>query len=395
MESIGAITRETLYKEVWAEPVSRVAPRYGISGVALGKVCRKHKIPLPPRGYWAKIKAGHSPKKVPLPTAREFVNYSLPLSRAPTYDPNNPNAARKKATTAQERIGFVEVSEELELPHPLIRAASKRLRRKTGWDNYKGLRSSPGEIFHFEVTRGALDRALSIGDALIKALERQGIKVWVEFEKSRTFIGLGETSLAIEISEHVARTKHEVTVAEKKAIERWQRSPNRWSAGNHYPGPPDYDYHPTGKLTISIGGYPSRSWGDTSKTLLEQRLHQVVAGALDLIEEHRIRAEEQERRRLAWQGAKDRHDRQVELRKRELEQLKRLKTNATQWLEAERLRQYINAVEQSAVRNGELSEELTVWISWARIKVDCIDPLVAVSDAILDSPEPRSPGYYY
>jgi hypothetical protein len=129
--------------------------------------------------------------------------------------------------------------------------------------------------------------------------------------------------------------------------------------------------------------------------LLEQRLHQVVAGALDLIEEHRIRAEEQERRRLAWQGAKDRHDRQVELRKRELEQLKRLKTNATQWLEAERLRQYINAVEQSAVRNGELSEELTVWISWARIKVDCIDPLVAVSDAILDSPEPRSPGYYY
>ncbi len=129
--------------------------------------------------------------------------------------------------------------------------------------------------------------------------------------------------------------------------------------------------------------------------MLEQRLHQVVAGALDLIEEHRIRAEEQERRRLAWQGAKDRHDRQVELRKRELEQLKRLKTNATQWLEAERLRQYINAVEQSAVRNGELSEELTVWISWARIKVDCIDPLVAVSDAILDSPEPRSPGYYY
>ena len=140
MESIAAITRESLYQEVWAEPVSRVAPRYGISGVALGKVCRKHKIPLPPRGYWAKINAGYSPKKLPLPSATEFENYSLPLSRSRTYDPSNPDASRKKATTAQERIGFIDVPEALESPHPLIRTASKRLRRKTGWDNYKGLR---------------------------------------------------------------------------------------------------------------------------------------------------------------------------------------------------------------------------------------------------------------
>ncbi len=142
-------------------------------------------------------------------------------------------------------------------------------------------------------------------------------------------------------------------------------------------------------------GYPSRSWGDTPKTLLEKRLHQVVARALDLIAEHRIRAEEQERRRLAWHTAKDRHDRQVELRKHELEQLEKLKVSATQWLEAERLRQYIDAVEQAAVRNGELSEELKDWICWARIKADCMDPLIAVSDAILDGPEPRLPGYYY
>lgn len=395
MESIAAITRESLYEEVWAEPVTRVAPRYGISGVALGKICRKHKIPLPPRGYWAKINAGHSPKKIPLPTAKEFENYSLPLTRSRTYNPDNPDASRKKATTAQERIGFVDVPEALDSPHPLITKASKRLRRKTGWDNYKGLRSAPREIFDFEVTREAIDRALLIGDALIKALERQGMKVWVDREKSCTLIGLGETSLTIAISEHVARTKHEVTAAEKKAIERWQRSPHRWGAGYDYPRPPDYDYHPTGKLRISIGGYPSRSWGDTPKTLLEQRLHQVVAGALDLIEEERIRTEEQERRRVAWQKAKDRHDRQVELRKQELEQLEKLKASATQWREAEQLRNYIDAVEMSAIKNGELREELKDWISWARIKADCIDPLIAVSDAILDGPEPKYPGYYY
>jgi hypothetical protein len=64
-------------------------------------------------------------------------------------------------------------------------------------------------------------------------------------------------------------------------------------------------------------------------------------------------------------------------------------------VEAERLRQYIGAVEQSVVSNSEASEELADWIAWARIKADCIDPSVAISDAILDSPEPRSLGYYY
>lgn len=32
--------REKLYEEVWAEPVSTVAKRYGISGVAIAKKCR-------------------------------------------------------------------------------------------------------------------------------------------------------------------------------------------------------------------------------------------------------------------------------------------------------------------------------------------------------------------
>ncbi|WP_303292339.1 hypothetical protein [Marinobacter sp. SS5-14b] len=395
MEQNDQITRQSLYEEVWAEPVSRIAPHYGISGVALGKVCRKYKIPLPPRGYWAKVRAGHSPKKPPLPTAKKFDDCSLPLSRSPTHDPDTPGKAQKIALTAKDRVGFIDVAEELQSPHPLIRAASKTLRRKTGCDDYKGLRSAPGEVLHFEVTHGALDRALLIGDALIKAFECRGIKVWVDAEKNLTLVGLGETALALRISEHVTRTKHEVTAAEKKAIDRWRSSSHGWGIGNEYPGPPDYDYHPTGKLTISIGAYPSRNWGDTPKTSLEQRLHQVVAGALDLIEEYRIQAEKQERRRRAWQETKDRYDRQIALRKHEQSQVARLKVNAAQWQESERLRQYIEAVERSATRNGKLDEELADWLSWARIKADCIDPLIAVSDIILDSPEPKSPGPYY
>jgi hypothetical protein len=59
--------RVELYEQVWSEPVTKVAEKYGISGVALAKVCRKLDVPLPGRGYWAKKAAGQRLKKTPLP----------------------------------------------------------------------------------------------------------------------------------------------------------------------------------------------------------------------------------------------------------------------------------------------------------------------------------------
>ena len=49
-ESI-TISRNELYEQVWKEPVSRLAPKYGISDVGLKKICRKLNVPTPPLGY--------------------------------------------------------------------------------------------------------------------------------------------------------------------------------------------------------------------------------------------------------------------------------------------------------------------------------------------------------
>ena len=70
-------------------------------------------------------------------------------------------------------------------------------------------------------------------------------------------------------------------------------------------------------------------------------------------------------------------------------------SEAIRWADAERLRRYIEAVENSAVAKGEITGELKAWIDWARLKADCRDPLIQVSDALLDGPEPESPGYRY
>ncbi|MGI6235724.1 MAG: hypothetical protein ACOYI6_10815, partial [Christensenellales bacterium] len=62
--------REKLYEEVWAKPIIQVAVQYGVSDVAIHKICKSLNVPVPPRGYWAKIRAGAKIKKTPLPATK-------------------------------------------------------------------------------------------------------------------------------------------------------------------------------------------------------------------------------------------------------------------------------------------------------------------------------------
>ncbi len=62
--------RRVLYEQVWSEPALTVAKSYGVSSVWLGKVCRQLNVPVPPRGYWARVRSGGKWRKPPLPELR-------------------------------------------------------------------------------------------------------------------------------------------------------------------------------------------------------------------------------------------------------------------------------------------------------------------------------------
>lgn len=59
--------RQELYGLVWAEPMKGLAARFKISDVGFAKACRRVEIPVPERGYWAKVQAGKTVIKRPLP----------------------------------------------------------------------------------------------------------------------------------------------------------------------------------------------------------------------------------------------------------------------------------------------------------------------------------------
>lgn len=67
---MAKLIREELYALVWDRPMTRLAKEFGLSDVALHKICRKHEIPTPPLGYWAKKAHGKPVTNTPLPKAR-------------------------------------------------------------------------------------------------------------------------------------------------------------------------------------------------------------------------------------------------------------------------------------------------------------------------------------
>ena len=69
------VARETLYQEIWAEPMTTVAKRYEVSSNFLARVCEQLNVPHPPRGYWQQLKVG---KTVEKPVLLPDVNYELP-----------------------------------------------------------------------------------------------------------------------------------------------------------------------------------------------------------------------------------------------------------------------------------------------------------------------------
>ena len=391
------VDRETLYSEVWSDPVSVVAPRYGLSDVGLAKICRALAIPLPSRGYWAKVKAGRIMSRAPLPKLKDkgltvTGPVKLPPEKAAVRE-----ASRKSAAKIRKEIPLVQPSEEesTSSQHPLVRAASKRLRQRDGWPENTQLRTAPKEVLNLSVTHESLDRALNIVDALLKALIGRGFSVEIENQLGATVLKsiTTGTSLQLSLTEHIRRTRHEITPAEERARKKyWERS--RWDNSLSFPHTPMYDYTRTGVLTIEAHGWPSRTWKDTPRTQLEKRLGEVVAGIVALAQEKNARELEEARREKAHRHAVERFDFLTKRRSDELERFKELEASATNWERAHRLRAFADAVEFEASRTGKLSPERMDWLAWVRAKADWLDPLIQVSDPILDAPEPKAPRYW-
>lgn len=350
--------REKLYEEVWAEPVSTVAKRYGISGVAIAKKCRKLEVPLPPRGYWAKIQAGRKIPRRPLPSFRG--DTTITSSIWVIEEPVQTEAERIVESELNVTIPSpVPVPEELRRPHPLVEQTRTTYRGLKPYDN--GVIWCRQNVLDLRVSPACLSRALRIYDGLIKAMEALGWQTNLHGqEKDNTSVTVLGQTIQFGIEEDIGRTEHVPTPQEerKKARGEYFRK-IRW------------DYHPTGKLRVRIKEYGNgfrKSWSDTPRHRVEERLETVIKEiglyAARKLARHR-ESERKAREKEAIRCHLAEFQAQRDAAKRRIAQLE---TDAGAWQKSQLVRAFVEATRLAEIHDEE-------WIRWALAYANHIDPL--------------------
>ena len=150
-DAIGTVEvkRETLYEEVWSEPLTLLGPRYGRSYVGLAKLCDRLLIPRPGVGHWTKLEHGKAPTRPPLPAVLGDIPEVVCLSIEPKYK------------VPIENVPVVAVGKRLTNPHHLVQKAAEAFAHSKP-DRMHGLVSpDPGHLA-IRVTP-ALERRASAG----------------------------------------------------------------------------------------------------------------------------------------------------------------------------------------------------------------------------------------
>lgn len=378
------LTREELYEQVWSEPMSKLAQRYGLSDVGLAKICRKLRVPVPYRGYWRKTEVGAPARRIPLPSLRPSV---APELREITLRPR-PNGAQQVESgpvADQERFeslpeNWIKVADVLENPHPLVAQSVVALRRAKP-DQQGYLQPRTASCLAVRVTLDNADRAMCILDTLLKALDARGYETTIRTgDRPATIVRIGEEELSIAIEERIRRV-------ERTLPARPGRHEPAWTY-------PQYDWQATGQLALKIenalGGGVRQTWADAKQQQVENCLNAFIVGLVKAAEVHKAQRLEREAREREWRAAEERRLQEVRRREEEASRIRALDHGVSLWRRTRVIREYITEVRASAERAGNLEagSALAEWFLWAEGYVNRIDPLVP-SPLVPQDPEPR------
>jgi hypothetical protein len=370
---LTTISREALYDLVWTEPVRTIAQRMGVSDVWLKKCCAKADIPVPERGYWAKLRAnkkvvrqklpprspgmapdvtiGAGPRPYPWPRNPE-AELAAPLPTEPTF------AEPIEAVTARvdQSLGKVRFVRDLGSAHSLIRHLldEDALRRLKPSDAPYRLRYSE-PLFDSPFER----RRLRILNNLFLALTKAGHQPSLGEQARNVGVTVGSQKISFTLDHPRARTQ----------------------ANGRIQTP--HEAYETLRLEIPATG---DSWADDDSGRIEDRLREIIlklivageaqyrANAHTVYENACRRRAEMERRLVEQRGEADRLAREKAI-KAEAEQRKMLLRMAADHRAAQDIRAFVNAAIAAFGPDNAQESPTAEWVNWALRVADQIDPI--------------------
>ena len=404
------VTREGLYTEIWAEPMTTVAERYEVSSNYLGRICERLKIPRPPRGYWQRLAVGKADLQEPLPEldpGDEFEwNRGQGFDYPPPPDPQF-TAIVKRGSRREARPKT----------HPIVMAVQEDF-EDTHESKYRDdgyLKPKNGHLPDILVSKETLRAAISVANKLYLALEDHGYWVrlapqairygsgrlvykaglaepdpygnrpWRPSTPTLVFVGgvaFGLTLFEIAEEVPVVMINGEYVRDSKRSASNPLDPRDAWRSSTKS--------LPNGKL--GLYAYAAYNQADWQKYWLEEKrgslpgtfeqvcaeLEAAAPKIVEMVKEARRRREEQER---IWeQQRKVEARKEAERRRKEAEEQRRkqLLTNMQNWQTAKNIRTYVGEVtkliEESglkATKGGSVEDELTAALAYA----DELDPV--------------------
>jgi hypothetical protein len=385
------LSRQELYELVWSKPVTEVAKEIGLSDVAVAKRCRQVQVPVPPRGYWARVTAGQTPRRIPLPKYRDSADRrgrakkSSILSTPPGDDaqPESHEAGVERSGVrahADPTVTFYgKERDELAVPvaqSPHRVALDAKLSQLSipadapeNWLNRDDRTLSPpgwsenprtGARLPFIAVHSqpAMVRARRILTQLIHVITQLGWRFNPKapdpeptfyrrrYETREDTAGrsahflIEEERLFVSLTERQTRTERPLTAAE-------QRERRRNPTGYFYYAD-RYSYHPSGELTLHVSRSDGRGSGfasfrDSKRKPLEVKISDVVRCLLDealaIKERRQSAAEAAERQRRE----DERRERIRKTREAHAYLIATLEAQVGAWERAQRLRRYLRA----------------------------------------------------
>lgn len=366
--------RQELYEKVWQVPLRKLATEYGVSDVALGKVCRKLQIPLPGPGHWTKIECGHTIPRPALPEVKDLpvLLRQVREEKAPLLSEDSPELDRIDRI---ERCPTPSLTKAM-LANPLIEKTRQGLREARTTD--RGMLWGGHEVdwLDVRVSKDCLTRALRIMAAIVFMLEQEGFQLVVEKRRS-------ESTSAIVLGESIR-----FGLVEKSRQVKAAPAPNAKSSSIYNYNP--IRLEPTGILSIEVWSYYSvgaqKTWRDRDNAPLEAQLPKFVAGMVRIALRKRADQKAQEEREQARQKKIDEVTEILDRIEAEEKKIKTLKKEAVAWHRAERIRKYAAAVRERAEAKTDASERAKIleWTDWAERQADRIDPLKESPPSIID-----------
>ena len=396
------LTREELYEQVWAAPMRHLCQKYGRSDSGMAKLCHRHKIPRPTRGYWAKLAHGKTPLRRSLPPCNdpELITIRLYLYPPPPPEQNPPSPPKPPPPPVPLDPDILELLDKarslpkLIVPQSVPRFHPLVVRTRKGFTaalrhNYAphDPRITPSRIdgnapLSIYVSKEHSERAFLFFDTLIRTVESIGGSVTTQINPHARWDQSAETIVTI-AGEKVASPRIKEMCRKLKTRNKSQ----------------PYQLLSTGRFILEGPGY--LHFGrceDADQRRIEEGLNQLLIGWIESAGRirqfnraraiHQKRAEIEERERLAREAERQQRIKELQAKQQEeSDRIDQLRQQAMSWRESQIIRDFIQAVVNQAMKEHgciEDGSDMALWIEWAQAQARRLDPLVSNPPSILD-----------